>query len=243
MTHTYEIKGMTCGSCVARVKGELLKLGDVTSADVQLNAPQAVISMNRHIATGTLQQAVSKAGNYTLSELNGYHPSAAMPQDDETETTGSSYYPIFLIFGYIFVATGLLQIISGGFVAETWMSHFMGGFFLVFSFFKLLNIKGFAEGYSTYDIVAKSFPVWGFIYPFIELLLGLLYLTGLFRTGTNIVTFIVMGISSIGVINSLRSKSPIQCACLGTVIKLPLGKVTLFEDILMVVMSGVMIMI
>jgi len=42
-----------------------------------------------------------------------------------------------------------------------WMNHFMAGFFLVFSFFKLLNLKGFAESYSMYDIVAKHWNGWG----------------------------------------------------------------------------------
>jgi hypothetical protein len=122
-----------------------------------------------------------------------------------------------------------------------WLSHFMAGFFLVFSFFKLMNLKGFAEGYRSYDVVAKKVPVWGFVYPFIELGLGLAFLTSFQPLGTNIVTFLVMGISCIGVIQSILKKTSFQCACLGTVIKLPLSKVTLFEDLLMVAMSAVMI--
>jgi copper chaperone CopZ len=45
MTHTYHISGMTCSGCVAKVKSELLKLGDVTAAEVQLASPQAIITM------------------------------------------------------------------------------------------------------------------------------------------------------------------------------------------------------
>jgi len=63
---------MTCGSCVARVKSELLKIGDVVTADVQLQSPQATISMSKHIATDLLQAAVSKAGSYTISEESGH---------------------------------------------------------------------------------------------------------------------------------------------------------------------------
>jgi len=122
-----------------------------------------------------------------------------------------------------------------------WMSHFMGGFFLVFSFFKLMNLRGFAEGYRTYDVVAQAFPAYGFVYPFIELALAIAFITGFEPILTNVATLIVMAVSMIGVIRSMLRKSPIQCACLGTVIKLPLGKVTLLEDGLMVLMSAAML--
>jgi len=229
---------MTCSSCVARVKSELLKLGDVLSADVQLSAPQATITMQRHIPTGQLQDIVHKAGKYTITEADGdMHHEAADTQ------TAASYYPIFLIFAYILGITLLVQMIHPVFDWRQWMSHFMAGFFLVFSFFKLMNLKGFAEGYQTYDVVAKRVPGYGLIYPFIELALSIAFLTGVAPLATNIVTLIVMGISTIGVVRSLLRKTTFQCACLGTVIKLPLSKVTLFEDLLMVAMSAVMIVV
>lgn len=239
MVHTYTIHGMTCGNCVARVKSELLKLGDIVSADVQLQAPQATLEMSKHISTTVLQQAIGKAGHYTIAEADG----GMMKAGAANEVTGEkdSYFPVFLIFGFIAGVTLLVQVTGDSFSWSHWMSHFMAGFFLVFSFFKLLNLEGFAQGYATYDIVAKKFPAWGYIYPFVELLLGLAFLTGVQPLGTNIATFIVMGVSCIGVIQSLVKKTPFQCACLGTVIKLPLSKVTLFEDLLMVAMSGFMI--
>jgi copper chaperone CopZ len=240
MTHEYNISGMTCGSCVARVKSELLKLGDILSADIKLQSPQASITMQKHVATSALQQAVSKAGNYSITEAGGgMHRDMDSPAAATREN--NSYYPIFLIFGFITGITLLIQVTRYSFSWLQWMNHFMAGFFLVFSFFKLMNLKGFAAGYSTYDVIAKRVPAWGFVYPFIELGLGIAFLTGFAPLGTNIVTFIVMGIGSIGVIQSLMKRTPFQCACLGTIIKLPLSKVTLFEDLLMVAMSGAMI--
>ena len=159
-----------------------------------------------------------------------------------TEDEGTnSYFPIFLIFAYIAGVTLLVQLVMGRFILIEWMSHFMAGFFLVFSFFKVMNLKGFAEGYRSYDVVAKAIPAYGFIYPFIELGLGIAFLTQWQPLATNIATLIVMGVSAIGVVQSLLRKSTFQCACLGTVIKLPLSKVTLFEDLLMVLMSIIMI--
>lgn len=242
MTHTYSITGMTCTGCVARIKSELLKLGEVRAADVQLQSPQATIVMNHHIPVSVLQEAIRKAGNYSIRENNSrgqMNDNSAVTVD--TSQSKASYLPIFLIFGYIAATTMLIQVSNDSFDVMTWMRHFMAGFFLVFSFFKLMNLSGFAEGYKTYDVVAKQLPVWGFIYPFVELTLGVLFLTGFEMKGTTIATALIMGVSTIGVIQSLVKNQRFQCACLGTVIKLPLSKVTLFEDLLMVAMSLIMI--
>ena len=240
MTHTYQITGMTCNGCVAKVKSELLKLGDVTGAEVQLGSPQATITMSKHINTADLQTAVHKAGNYTITEINtAMHVGSGEAGANEAGT--DNYFPIILIFLYIAGITLLVQFSAGGFSWMQWMSHFMAGFFLVFSFFKLMNLNGFAEGYRMYDVVAKAIPAYGFVYPFIELALGIAFLTGFNPLLTNAVTLVVMSVSVIGVIQNLMKKSPFQCACLGTVIKLPLSKVTLFEDLLMIVMSAVML--
>ncbi len=226
-------------SCVAKVKSALLKLGDVSEATVQLAEPQATITMEKHVSLTRLQEAVAGAGSYTIAATE----SGSAMQHDATPTEKNSYYPIFLIFGYIAGISLLVEWIQGSFDIMRWMQHFMAGFFLVFSFFKLLNLKGFVEGYRSYDIVAKRFPVWGMLYPFVELLLGIAFLTGVTPLVTNSVAFFIMAISSIGVIQSLLKKSPFQCACLGTIIKLPLSKVTLVEDLLMVAMSGIMIVL
>jgi copper chaperone CopZ len=237
MTHQYQIHGMTCGSCVARVKSELLKIGDIESADVQLQSPQATITMSKHVSTKTLQQAITNAGKFFIEETG----TTAHDMQQKEEAKATSYFPIALIFGYIAGVSILLQVIRGSFSWMQWMGHFMAGFFLVFSFFKLMNLRGFAEGYRSYDIVAKRWPVWGFIYPFVELGLAIAFIVAPAALGTNLVALIVMAVSCVGVIQTLLRKSPFECACLGTIIKLPLSKVTLAEDMLMVIMSSIML--
>ncbi len=239
MTHEYNITGMTCSGCVAKVKSELLKMGDVTGADVQLGAPQATISMQKHIPVARLQEAVSKAGEkYRIAEADGGMHAV---QATVTEETGNSYFPIFLIFGYIAGISLIVQLAATTFNAWEWMRHFMAGFFLVFSFFKLMKLSAFAEGYATYDVIAKKVNGYGYLYPFIELALGIAYLINFNPAVTNATALVVMGVSTIGVVQSLLKKTPFQCACLGTVIRLPLSKVTLFEDLLMVLMSALML--
>ena len=71
MTHTYNITGLTCNNCVAKAKSQLLMLGDVSEAQVQLQAPQATIIMEKHIPVNILQNALNKAGNYVITEADG----------------------------------------------------------------------------------------------------------------------------------------------------------------------------
>lgn len=230
---------MTCKGCVAKVKSELLKVGDITAAEVQLEAPQATITMQKHISLSVLQDVLNKAGNYHISEDNVvmHHTS------DTTEKTSflKTYKPLLLIGGYIVVITLMTEIISTQFDVTRWMRHFMAGFFLVFSFFKMLNLKGFADSYASYDIIAKKWAGWGFVYAFTELALGIAFLINYNPLLTNAVTFVIMSISIIGVIQSLVNKRKIQCACLGIVFNLPMSAVTIIEDALMIAMSGIML--
>ncbi|MFT3702017.1 MAG: cation transporter [Agriterribacter sp.] len=240
MTHTYHIKGMTCNGCVAKVKSELLKLGDITSAEVQLAAPQATISMQKHIALTTLQAAISKAGNYSITEDEGMK-SHTTAKPEEHASFIKTYKPLLLIAMYITGISFAVEFVAGNFDIERWMRHFMSGFFLVFSFFKLLDLKGFADGYSTYDIIAKKWRGWAFIYAFTELALGIAFLIDISPRYTNLITFIIMSISIIGVLQSIFQKRKIQCACLGTIFNLPMTVVTVVEDALMIAMSGTML--
>src|SRR5690606_1095867 len=174
MTHTYNISGMTCTNCVAKVKSELLKIGNVTESNVQLQAPQATITMQKHVPIETLQSAIKKAGNYTITvDANGMHhiPSTG----EESRSWLQTYKPILLIFFYVSIVTVIAASTVNGFDWTTAMRVFMSGFFLAFSFFKLIDLKGFADNYSSYDIIAKRFRGWGFIYPFIELGLGIAF--------------------------------------------------------------------
>lgn len=239
MTHTYNITGMTCGNCVAKARSQLLMLEDITEADVQLTAPQATITMQKHIPVSTLQNALNKAGSYTITEADGgMHHAAPMTEDASWLST---YKPILLIGAFIIGTTLLLEGASGAFDTHRWMSNFMAAFFLTFSFFKLLDVKGFAESYSTYDVIAKRWQGWGYVYPFVELGLGLAYLLRLDPLVTNVVTFFVMSISIIGVLQSVLNKRKIRCACLGAVFNLPMSTITIIEDALMIAMSLIMV--
>lgn len=240
MTHEYQVSGMTCDGCVAKVKGMLESLPDVLSADVNRNG-KVLVTMSRHIETADLQSALQDFPQYQLSSAVANAPMPYHEEIDPERTFLETYKPILLVFAYILGATLLTEAAAGVFDWMRWMRHFMAGFFLVFSFFKMLDIPAFAASYSSYDAVARRWFGWGYVYPFIELLLGVLFLLNFNPLVTNILAFVLMGLGTIGVVQSLMEKRKFQCACLGAVFNLPMSRITLFEDVLMMAMSGLML--
>ena len=243
MTHTYNISGMTCGGCQAKVQALLSKIAGVQNVSIDLAKGEAIIDMEKHIATDDLKGALKDYPKYQLSEdEHQQHAVAPIPFEDETKSWIATYKPILLIFAYITGIALLVEYMHGEFILMRWMNHFMAGFFLVFSFFKLLNLKGFAESYSMYDVVAKKWSGWGYVYVFTELALGIAFLTGFNPILTNTVTFVIMTVSIIGVLQSVMNKRKIKCACLGDVFNLPMSTITIIEDALMIGMSAVMVL-
>ncbi len=233
MTHNYKVTGMTCGSCEAKVKSSLLMLPNVTGVEVSKDDQTATISMNKHIALSTFQNALDKRYSITAMEHN--------ETAEQAKNWLATYKPILIIFAYITAIGIIAGTHQNTFHWMQAMNIFMAGFFLTFSFFKILDLNGFAESYSMYDIVAKKIKSWGYIYAFIELGLGILYATSFQPLITNVITLVVMSISVIGVLQSVLNKRKIRCACLGAVFNLPMSTVTIIEDALMIVMSGIML--
>ncbi len=130
-----------------------------------------------------------------------------------------------------------------GFSLHRFMSDFMAVFFIVFATFKFLSLEEFSVTYQSYDVVAKRFPLWGYAFPFVEAILGVSYLLLDRSALLNLVTLIITGVASIGVLKELSNKSNIMCACLGRVIKLPLSKVSFVEDALMFAMAAFMLVV
>lgn len=220
---------MTCSSCEAKVKSSLLILSNVTEVEVSKETQSATITMDKHISLSALQNALDK--KYSISAID--HNETA----EQAKSWFATYKPILLIFAYITIISIIAGTHQNQFHWMKAMNIFMAGFFLTFSFFKMLDLKGFAESYSMYDIVARKLKAWGIIYAFIELALGIAYATNFQPLITNIVTFVVMTISIIGVLQSVLNKRKIQCACLGAVFNLPMSTVTIIEDALMIALS------
>ena len=161
-------------------------------------------------------------------------------------STWKDYIPLAIIVGLILVTSLVLSLRDlqiGALSITASLSYFMIGFFIVFAGFKLIDLKGFAEGYSTYDLLARKVFAYGYVYPFIELLFGLAMI--LYPTSMSLLLAEVgvMGFSGLGVTIKLAKREKFQCVCLGTFLKVPLTKLTVFEDFGMVGLALVMLFV
>ncbi len=229
---------MTCGSCAAKVQARLLEHEDIATATVTMDPPEARITAGSPLSVEAVDEWLRPLGKYhvardaaTTVDHPGHVPSPGPPKNAQT------YRPLVVLLAYLILVVTANAVAHGGFDLGMAMRLFMGGFFIAFSFFKMLDLRGFADAYRSYDLVAKAAPAYGLVYPFIELALGLAYLADWQPRWVNGITAVVMAVSLAGVLKAVLSKTAIRCACLGTVFNLPMSTVTIVEDGLMLAMA------
>lgn len=153
-----------------------------------------------------------------------------------------SFVPLIIIFAVIIALTIAKAAYTGLWMGPSLMIDFMGWWLIIFGGFKLIKLSAFAEAYSMYDVIAKRVKFYGFVYPFIEIALGLMFLFRFEVTIAAWITLVIMIINSVGAYRGIRDKKVLMCACLGTVFKLPMSYVSLAEDLLMAVMALIIIL-
>lgn len=239
MKHTYTVTGMTCNGCKASVENALNAVAEVESAMVNLENAEVTVKTSEHISIETLQKALSDKYQISENEEINVFKSTSDLKTEEKKSDLKQLFPLFLIFGYIIIAAILLN--NNPWDSNGFMLDFMGLFYVVFSFFKLLDLKGFPESFKMYDPLAKVVPVYGWVYPFIEVALGFMFLMRIQISIALVVTLVVLGITTVGVTKTLLDKKTIQCACLGTALKLPMTKATFIENSIMIVMAVILL--
>lgn len=150
------------------------------------------------------------------------------------------YWPLFsLILIAALAATALMAKTQD--LPFAWMHYFMGFFLCQFAMLKIFNIRNFADGFQMYDLVAMRSRLYALFYPLIELSLGLSYLAFFIPYLTYVLTIAILGVGAVGVIKALKKGLDVRCACMGTVLDVPLSTVTLTEDLGMVFMAAYLI--
>jgi hypothetical protein len=151
------------------------------------------------------------------------------------------YIPLIVIVALTLLSACAKELASGTWSWMNWMHDFMGFFLVVFSMFKFFDMEGFADGFQMYDLLAKPFRSYAYVYPFIELFLGLGYLAHWQPKLIYVATISVLTFGSIGVLRALFKGLDIECACMGTVLHVPLSTVALIEDLGMALIAALML--
>jgi len=227
MKSIFKISGMTCNGCKLSVEDKLSSLDGVDEAHVDLTKGEAVIHSKNPISFSLISDSLPTKYKVTRT-ANKNNETIKVSKIEQLK-------PLFIILAYISITSLFLNYKNWDLTST--MLDFMGLFYIVFSFFKILDIKGFSISFRMYDPLAKKVPFYGIIYPFIEILLGIMLLTRIEVELALILTIIVLSITSIGVTQTLLNKKSISCACLGTTLKLPMTEATFIENALMIIMA------
>ena len=228
---------MTCDSCKSTILQNLNELQEIEAVEVDREKGEAIIFMTNNIEISKLQNALPSKFLISEKEIDNFSVSSnkSTIEIDQEQSKLQQLKPLLIILTYISVASILMNYKNWSSIEA--MLDFMGLFYIVFSFFKILDLKGFPESFRMYDPLAKRLPIYGRIYPFIETGLGLMLLMRYEVKIALIITLFVLGVTTIGVTKTLLDKKSIRCACLGTVLKLPMTEATFIENIIMIVMA------
>ena len=223
---------MHCESCVSKVQGALKVIEGIEEANVSL--PGKFVSIRGEVKTEDILNAISSVG-YKASLIKEVDSKKREINKNPPKSELRELFPLLLIFIYILTASismNLPRIDS-----SELMLDFMGLFYIIFSFFKFLDYKNFPASFAMYDPIAMRLSYYGWSYPFIETTLGILILFRIEILLTMIITITMLGITTIGVTKTLLQGKNIQCACLGTALKLPMTKATFIENSVMIIMA------
>ena len=223
---------MHCESCVSKVQQALKSIEGVNDVSVSLSDQTAQVAGEGEVET--MLEVVSKIG-YKASVINKVKAPNLNTNEELPVSDLQKLFPLFLIFLYISISSIGMNLPT--LEKKEVMLDFMGLFYIVFSFFKFLDYKNFPRSFAMYDPIAMRVPFYGWVYPFIETMLGILIIFRIELFITIIITIVMLGVTSIGVTKVLLQKSSIQCACLGTALKLPMTKATFIENSIMIIMA------
>ncbi len=233
----FSISGMTCQACVEKISNALKAIEGVTKVTVNLADGTATLETSAPLQLLDIQKSLANYPKYTVAKFSS---SKGLPVASKVQVEVSkleTYKPLIIVFCYAILVSVAFQIYYGSFHAHLFMNHLMAGFFIALSYFKILSLKAFGDSFSSYDPIAKKIPGYGLAYPFIELGLGLLFIANKYLLSANVVTIVILTATTFGVLKRLRSETQIQCACLGTTFNLPLSYVTVFENVIMIIMA------
>lgn len=232
MKEVYKVRGMTCEGCANSIKETLESNEFISSANISLQDENINIVSDKNFTLIELNSLIDNLGEYKI-----YEEKLA----SKIIEYFSSKKTLLLALLLVLISSLSLQVEKDSFDLNEWMISYMGIFFLLFSFLKLIDVRGFSGSFKKYDLISKIIPSFAITYPFVELFLALAFLSGYLLFASYIMTIIFMASQFFGVFISLQKKEVIKCACMGSSISIDISTLTLIENLVMILMSSYMI--
>ena len=155
----------------------------------------------------------------------------------------TTYRPIIAIFTTAALLTLSFMMIDANFFETIrFFELFISISMVLLGLQKLQDIDRFATMFLNYDLLAQRWIRYGYIYPFIEIGAGFLMMTGSIVLFAAPITFIAASIGAVSVFKAVYiDKRDLKCACVGGDSKVPLGFVSLLENLMMMLMASWML--
>ncbi len=151
----------------------------------------------------------------------------------------TSYKPVMAIFGVAaLMALSLSWALTGALLTVRAGEMFIALSMCILAIQKLQDVRGFATMFLGYDLLAQRFVPYASIYPFAEALAGILMLSRLLGWISIPVALFIGTIGAVSVFYAVYvQKRELKCACVGGSSNVPLGFVSLTENVMMVAMA------
>lgn len=172
-----------------------------------------------------------RIGGY--DEVRRYLGKKVLGEDDTT------YVPVIAIFAVaLLVALAIGFITSWSLGAGMVIPHFIASAMILLALQKVRDVESFSTMFVNYDMLARRWVPYSYMYPFAELTAGTLMLAGILPWVSIPVALFIGSVGGFSVFKAVYiEKRKIKCACVGGDTKVPLGFVSLTENLMMVGMA------
>jgi len=154
------------------------------------------------------------------------------------EPGATSYTPVLVVFAVGALIALAIDWMMKGAVGWTVLPNFIAVTMMLLAMLKLQDVEKFSTMFLNYDLLAQRWPPYGYLYPFAELTAGTLMLAGLLPWLSIPLALVIGSVGAISVFKAVYvDKRALKCACVGGSSNVPLGFVSLSENLAMVGMA------
>lgn len=155
------------------------------------------------------------------------------------DSDATSYRPVAVLFAMTALTALALNVgFNGSWLSVQAVEWFIALSMVVLALLKLQDVESFSTMFLNYDLVARRWVPYGTIYPYAEGLAGLLMVGGLLNWLSIPVALFIGSVGAVSVVKAVYvDKREIKCACVGGANKVPLGFISLTENLMMIGMA------
>ena len=151
----------------------------------------------------------------------------------------ASYRSVMAVFATsAAMAVAAAYAATGAVLSPRTLAWFIAFSMCVLAILKLRDIESFSSMFLGYDLLARRWVRYAYIYPFAEALAGVLMIAGALSWLSIPIALVIGGIGAVSVIKAVYvDKRELKCACVGGDSNVPLGFISLVENVMMVGMA------